>query len=150
MFNFIKYYNMKKLFITIFVSLLAIAAKSQNVTNGNCWGYDCLGRLCYVTVDLNNDPLIDGMYLKYTIPAPSENIYSIQGPGISLVFNDLGSTVDILVRKTHLELALADSPNREIPCDVLVEKWVDEYGKYEYNQTNANIMCHYHIVLMIM
>ena len=141
---------MKKLFIVIFVSLLAIAAKSQNITNGYCFGYDCLGRLCYVTVDLKNDPLIDGMYLKYTIPAPSERIWAIQGPGIAMTFTNMGSTVDIYVRKTHLELALADSSNREIPCEVLVEKWVDDYGNYEYYQGAGYIMCHYHIVFMIM
>ena len=135
---------MKKLFIIVFMSLFAIAAKSQ------CNNYCCLGRLCYVTVDLKNDPVVDGMYLKYTIPAPSESIWSIQGPGTSLFFNHLGNTVDIYVRKNHLELAIADSNVREVPCEVLVDKWVNDYGYYEYYQASGYLRCHYEIILMIM
>ena len=94
--------------------------------------YACLGILCYVNVDLSSDPVDSEGFLTYTIRTPSENLapnYGVQGPGSPRLTNNLGSTVDLKLRRSHLALE-ADGRNCELVIDVLVNKWSSGWGSY--------------------
>ena len=78
---------------------------SNGETKAQCLertGMDCLGDWCIVDVSLS-DPLVDN-YLVYTIPKPLYAISGIYGPGMPRLFNDLGGTMDLYLRKFDLQL----------------------------------------------
>ena len=114
----------------------------------NSFVVDCLGVDCYITVDLNNDPVTSDGYLKYTIFKPQERIEDIQGPTAAFLLNDLGSTIDIYIKKIQL-LPLTRAITSEIPYELLVEKWVDRWGRPTTKEADDSIQCHYHVVLLI-
>jgi hypothetical protein len=132
---------MKTTTLLLFIVISTLNIRAQTFTHG----FDCLGIHCYVTVNLRTDPVTSDGYLKYTISTPPESIYDVQGPAAVLLSNYLGGTIDLYIRKSQLELAAADRDQCEIPFELLVDKWKDEWG----NPSTSGIRCHYHIILMI-
>lgn len=134
----------KILALMVFLFVFQIGRAQCN----NSYSVDCLGLHCYVTVDINNDPVTSDGYLKYTISKPQESIKSIQGPTAAYLSNDLGGTIDIYINKMQL-LPLTRSITSEIPYELLVNKWVDKWGATTTMETPEAIQCHYHVVLLI-
>ena len=119
---------MKKTFISFVVFSLimtvSFVAKAQTI---GASPVNCLGTHCYISVFLNSDPVASNGMLKYTIRVPQERIVDIQGPAGCYLANNLGNTIDIYVRKIHLDLA-ADGVTCEVPFELYVDKWVDIWG----------------------
>ena len=137
---------MKNVFFKIFTSLSLIIYFTLNSNaQTHTHGFDCLGVLCRITVNLEKDPVTSDGYLRYTIITPPEGAYNIQGPAGAFLANNLGSTVDIYIRKSQLELAVADRDQCEIPFELLVYMWKDEWG----NPASYGIQCYYHVILMV-
>lgn len=107
------------LFFILFATSLLYAQESWSIVDANP---NCLGIHCYISVDLNNDP-IDNGYLKYTIPTPKEGIDFISGSAGCYLSNHLGNTVDVYVRRTHLELALDSQPYAQVPFELYIPLW---------------------------
>ena len=114
------FFNLK-IFISLLLLVIASSIKAQGISGTPVLSEGCLGIHCYVTVDLDNDPVVNGGYVKYTIPTPRENLDYIQGPAGAYLSNNLGNTVDIYVRKIHLELALSDYVAVEVPFELFVK-----------------------------
>lgn len=116
-------------------------------------GYECLGTLCYVNVNLSTDP-VDGGYLTYTIPVPDEGLgpyAGVQGPGSPVLANNLGTTVDLKLRKSHLALE-ADGKNCQLYVDLLVNKWSLGFGHYTTTKPSGSQtypQCYYRVILVI-
>lgn len=136
-----KYYFITFLFI-LFVPNISFAQFSN----------DCLGIWCTIDVDLNqqkND-------LVYTIPVPPEgillttpNVFGtvgpiIQGPGSPHLFNNLGNTVDLHLRKNHLLLEYENNPT-ECVLELIVNKKVSDWG----TSSPAQNFCYYYIRLLL-
>lgn len=134
----------KILVLLVFLSVSQFCRSQCN----NSYLVDCLGLHCYITVDLNNDPVTSNGYLKYTISKPRERINDIAGPTAAYLANDLGSTIDIYINKMQL-LPLTRAITSEIPYELLVDKWVDKWGTTTTMGTPEAIQCHYHVVLLI-
>lgn len=107
---------------------------------------------CTIDVDLNqqeND-------LVYTIPVPPEgillttpNVFGtvgpiIQGPGSPHLFNNLGNTVDLHLRKNHLLLEYENNPT-ECVLELIVNKKVSDWG----TSSPAQNFCYYYIRLLL-
>lgn len=108
-------------------------------------GEGCLGTWCYVDVSLS-DPTNAGE-LIYNIPMPPERFTGgIMGPGSPYFFNDLGNTIELHLRKSHLVVE-ADGGNVQLILDAQVDKYViateGSVSSGDYAQ------CHYHIVLNV-
>ena len=141
-------------FLLLFLALFVVSAHAQNgeiqleriPANWPIPDYsdECLGIHCYVSVDLQNDPVVDG-YLKYTIPAPRESVDFISGPA-SAYFVNLGNTIDVYVRRTQLELALADQSYAQVGFGLFVHLWQDSFGNKSTSPTNTNQQCYYLVV----
>lgn len=139
---------MKRTYSKILLSLLLIVFSNLNIkVQAQSHGIYCLGTFCRISVYLNSDPVTPDGYLKYTIPTPPETIFDVQGPAGSFLANNLGNTVDLYIRKSQLELAAADMSQCEIPFELLVDKWKDEWG--EPSVSGVGIRCYYHIILMV-
>jgi len=114
---------------------------------------ECLGVWCYITVDFKNDPVTSDGYFKYTIQTPPNGIQyaCMQGPGAPYLFNHLGSTVDLYIRKMRLELD-ADGYD-SVPIELFVDTWIGDSGYYQSMPTdNSNTIknqCFYQIILNI-
>ena len=142
------FFNLK-IFISLLLLVIASSIKAQGISGTPVLSEGCLGIHCYVTVDLDNDPVVNGGYVKYTIPTPRENLDYIQGPAGAYLSNNLGNTVDIYVRKIHLELALSDYVAVEVPFELFVKKWIlPNGGTYDYPVSGA-AQCFYYVVFMI-
>ena len=139
---------MKKLIISMLLMIVPFTVMAQGIQPPN-YGYGHLGLLCYVSVDLENDPVTADGFLKYTIPTPSESIDDIVGPVGCYLLNYLGprSTVDLYVRRTHLELAIDGAVDAQVPFDLFVNKWMDSHGA-TYNEPTAPYQCHYTVILL--
>ena len=137
---------MKKNFIVFVISYLlmtiSFTAKAQFSENP----INCLGTHCYISVFLNSDPVTSDGMLKYTINVPREGISNLQGPAGNYFANNLGNTVDIYIRKIHLDLA-ADGVTCEIPFELYVNKWVDYLGNPISD--NTGIQCFYWVKFMV-
>ena len=141
-------------FISLFLALFIVSAYAQNgVTQPERipanwpipdYSDECLGIHCYISVDLQNDPVVDG-YFKYTIPAPRESIDFISGPA-SAYFVNLGNTIDVYVRRTQLELALADQSYAQVGFGLFVQVWQDAFGNKSTIPSSINQQCYYLIV----
>lgn len=118
------------------------------VCNAQSTSYTNLGILCYINVSLSHDPVDNQGYLTYTINTPDETACGIQGPGSPILTNNLGNTVDIKIRRTHLDLA-ADGLNCEIPLELTVAKWSTGWGHYTTSPSSSGAQCYYYIVLLI-
>lgn len=73
------------------------------VCNAQSTSYTNLGILCYINVSLSHDPVDNQGYLTYTINTPDEAVCGIQGPGSPILTNNLGSTVDLKIRRILME-----------------------------------------------
>ena len=82
--------------------------------------------------------------LKYTITVPKEGITDLQGPAGCYLANNLGNTIDIYVRKIHLDLA-ADGVTCEVPFELYVNKWVDMWGE----PAASGIQCYYWVKFLV-
>lgn len=133
--------------IFAFLAFLFVFQISKAQCN-NSYQVDCLGVLCYITVDLDNDTVTSDGYLKYTIFKPQETIDCLQGPTAAHLTNDLGSTIDIYIKKAQL-IPLVRSITSEIPYELLVNKWVDRWGMPSIMGAAEAVQCHYHVVLLI-
>lgn len=118
------------------------------VCNAQSTSYTNLGILCYINVSLSHDPVDNQGYLTYTINTPDETACGIQGPGSPILTNNLGSTVDLKIRRIHLDLA-ADGLNCEIPLELTVAKWSTGWGHYTTSPSSGGAQCYYYIVLLI-
>lgn len=92
---------MKKLLVVIFSLICAINLSAQNNSLPQYQGV-----LCYISVDLDNDSVESG-YLRYTFNKPAEALYSgslleVQGPGNPCLMNDLGTTIQICLKKLRI------------------------------------------------
>ena len=106
----------------------------------------CLGTWCYVDVSLS-DPVNAGE-LIYTIPVPPEGFTGgIMGPGSPYLFNDLGSTIELHLKKGHLEIEADGNETTTLMLDALVNKYV--LGTEGYISSGDYVQCHYHIILRI-
>lgn len=140
---------MKNSTFKILATLVLLSAfQFSRAQCNNSYAVDCLGVHCYITVDLNNDPVTSDGYLKYTISKPQEGIESIQGPTAVYLSNDLGNTIDIYIKKIHL-IPLTRAITSEIPYELIVKKWVDRWGSPISEGTAEAIQCHYHVVLLV-
>ena len=116
---------------------------SNGETKAQCLertGMDCLGDWCIVDVSLS-DPLVDN-YLVYTIPKPPYAISGIYGPGMPRLFNDLGGTMDLYLRKFDLLPHLDEGDDYailylEMTVGTTNDPLVNDYGG------------HYHIKLIL-
>ena len=150
---------MNQLFFRSFISLLfalfTFSTYAQNMGNQveripENWPIpdysdECLGIHYYISVDLRNDPVVDG-YLKYTIPVPREGIDFISGPASAFLLNNLGSTVDIYVRRSQLEIAIADQPYAQVDFALFVHLWKDPFGGISTSPSSTNKQCYYLVV----
>lgn len=135
----------KNVMIGVLVSLLvnlSLTVKAQSAWSAP----DCLGTYCEINVYMNSTPVDSNGFFKFTIPVPSEGFANIQGPAGSYFANHLGNTIDIYVRKIHLDLA-ADGINTEVPFELLVYKWVNDFGVY--NTSGDGYQCYYWLKLMV-
>lgn len=129
-----------RIYVFSLLVVLSIMGKAQN------HGYDCLGTHCYITVFLNSHPVTADGFFKFTINVPPEGAVNVQGPAGAYLSNNLGNTVDLYVRKIHLDLA-ADGVNTEVPFELLVNKWTTGWGNYNTSGTGAQ--CYYWIKIMV-
>lgn len=132
-----------------FISVLVLSCLMTFTVKAQDNSYACLGIWCYVNVHLSTDP-VDGGYLKYTIPVPSEGISpygGVQGPGSPILFNNLGNTVELWLRRVHVDLA-ANGQNCELPVEFRVNKWTTGWGSYSTIPGNGT-QCYYWIVLLV-
>jgi len=138
-----------KYFMTLFFAVFAISVHAQDNSDLD-WetpdlSYNCLGIHHYVSVDLDNDPVESG-YLKYTIPVPKEGIDFITGPAGCHLLNNLGSTIDVYVRRSHLELALADQPYAQVRFELFVRLWKDYNGITTTILAGIENQCYYLVI----
>ena len=135
---------MKKTFISFVVFFvimtMSFVAKAQSIPTP----INCLGTHCYISVFLNSDPVTPDGMLKYTITVPKEGITDLQGPAGCYLANNLGNTIDIYVRKIHLDLA-ADGVTCEVPFELYVNKWVDMWGE----PAASGIQCYYWVKFLV-
>lgn len=129
------------LLLTIFIPTLSFAQ----------YGNDCLGIWRTVTIDLNQT----GMEVVCTIPTPLEGVLLtmpnqlgtmgpvIQGPGSPRIYN-VGSTIDIHLRKAHLLLEYEANPS-ECLLELFVNKQVSDWGV----PTQNGNQCYYYIRLLL-
>jgi hypothetical protein len=134
-----------KVFATLFFAIFATSVYAQTGWPEQEFIIECLGKHCDVSVDLYNDPVESG-YLKYTIPTPTENIDYITGPAGSYLSNHLGNTVDVYVRRSHLELALADSLYAQVVFRLYVRLWKSQTGDTKTYPESGYNQCFYHVV----
>ena len=127
--------------VTLLVNL-SLTVKAQSAWSAD----DCLGTFCEVDVYIDRAPVEANGFIKVTIPVPSEGIAGIQGPASAYFSNHLGNTIDLYVRKIHLDLA-ADGVNCEIPFELTVNKWVNDLGVY--NTSGEGYQCYYWVKLMV-
>lgn len=132
-----------KAFTVLFFSFLAISSYAQ--VDEPTYSYSYLGIHCYVSVDLKNDPVENG-YLKYTIPTPLQGATNIQGPAGAYLSNNLGSTIDVYVRRSHLELAMADRPYAQVPFELYVNLWKSPNGSTTTYYDPDKEQCFYLVV----
>ena len=85
-------------------------------------------------------------YLKYTIPALREEVDFIQGPVGSYLANNLGNTVDVYVRRSRLELALANMPYAQVPFELFVRLWKSPNGATSTFPESDKEQCFYYVV----
>lgn len=144
---------MKRMFLKAFMLLFFVNITSSVLAQD--YGFiepnhveQYLGVHCEVSVDLDNDP-VQGGYLKYTIPAPREGVSFIQGPAGCYLSNNLGSTVDIYVRRVQLELALSDLPYAQVPFELFVNLWKDPHGGTTSSSGESTEQCFYYVVFEI-
>ena len=129
------------LFLFCLVSLVSFEAYCQSPS------YTNLGTLCYININLRQTPVDSQGYYTFTIHTPQERICGVQGPGSPILINNLGSTVDLKIRRMYIELA-ADGNNCEIPLEAYVEKWSTGWGNYTTSPTSGGAQCYYYIVLL--
>lgn len=134
-----------KSFMTLFFAVLTISVHAQTEWPVPDYSDEYLGIHCYITVDLNNDSVVNG-YLKYTISVPKETVISIQGPASAYLSNNLGSTIDIYVHRLQLELALADMSYAQVPFALFVDLWKDSYGNITTELDSTAQQCYYYVV----
>ena len=127
----------------LLVALFSFAL--PNVNNAQTCGIGCLGTWCYVDVSLS-DPTYAGD-LIYVIPVPPEGFAgSIMGPGSPRLYNNLGSTVELRLKKSHLEVE-SDGGNAQFVLDALTNEFVqDMEGSIS---SGGYARCHYHIILNV-
>lgn len=136
---------MKKTILSL-ILLFFIPFIYVNKINAQTCDQGCLGTWCYVDVSLS-DPT-DAGYLIYTISAPPEGFTGgIIGPGSPRFFNNLGSTVDLYLRKSHLLLEVDENNEATIILDAAVNKYNSAIEGSISSDTY--IQCHYHIVLRV-
>ena len=115
-------------------------------TNAQTCDQGCLGTWCYVDVSLS-DPTNAG-YLIYTIPAPPEGFTGgIIGPGSPHFFNNLGSTIDLHLRKSMLLLEVDENNEATLILDAQVNKYVP--AMEGVISAGAYVQCHYHIIIRV-
>jgi len=106
----------------------------------------CLSTWCYVDVSLS-DPT-DAGYFIYTIPAPPEGFTGgIMRPGSPRFFNNLGSTVDLYLRKSFLILEVDEKNEATLIMDAQVNKYVP--AMEGVISSGAYVQCHYHIIVRV-
>ena len=130
------------LFIALSPSIYAQTFESELEERWPNLSNSCLGIHCYVSVDLNTDPVENG-YLKYTIPVPRETIDFISGPVGCYLGNHLGNTIDIYVRRIHLELLASDQPQAQVPFELFVRLWKDHQGVTTTTPSSDDKQCYY-------
>lgn len=152
-FNMKKIFRFQVLFCCLFCMTLSVNAQIlcpyYEIPPSPSYGNEELGILCHVSVDLNNDPVTSDGYLKYTIPAPTEQIDFISGPASAFLINHLGDTVDFYVRKNQLELAAADYAYARIPYLIFVKKWINTGGVISLVEKEGYYQCYYVVYLEI-
>ena len=126
-----------KIIVAVFFSLFALVGKAQTM------GYECLGINSTISVYMNSEPTYNG-YFKFIIPMPPERVLGVQGPASSYI-NNLGGSLEFYVHKNRLDMA-ADGMNCEVPFDLVVEKWFDNFS---YNTEGRGTQCYYLIKLMV-
>ena len=135
--------------LSILFLVLVSTINAQTTPSTPTFTQECLGIHYYVNVDLQNDPVVNGGFVKYTIPVPREGLDYIHGPLGCYLSNHLGNTVDVYVRKIHLELALSDYPSVEVPFELYVNKWITYDGAtYDY-PVSGGTQCFYYVVFKI-
>lgn len=99
-------------------------------------GNDCLGVWCTIDVDLSQQTTGE---LVYTISVPPEGIYLslpnelntrgpvVEGPASPYLFNYLGNTVDLHLKKTQLMVEYETNPT-ECILELFVDKQVNDGG----------------------
>ena len=138
----------QKILAIVTVVLLATTCFAQQ------YGSDCLGVLCTIDVDLSQQK--GSPDLVYTIFVPSEGIYLtksnyfnsrgpiIQGPGAPYLFNYLGNTVDIHLKRAQMIVEYETEPTERF-LELFVDKQVTDFG---ITTTYGN-QCYYLIRLLI-
>ena len=131
---------LKSLFVFLFSLVLMNKGYAQECDEG------CLGIWCYVDVSLS-DPVNAGE-LIYTISAPPEGFTGgLIGPGSPSFFNNLGSTIDLHLKKSHLVLELDGNDFVQLILDAQVNKYV--LGTDGAISSGNYVQCHYHIILNV-
>lgn len=137
-----------KYFFIAFIIASGINCYADNIIAGS----DCLGTLCTLTVDLNNDPTTND-YLVYEIPFPQEGVYSpgdpwlshvpIMGPGQPYVTNESGHLM-LYIRKHLIELESMDQD-----CEMELEILVNETRELIGSRPPYYAQCYYLIKLNV-
>ena len=136
--------KLKSLFLLVFAALImhVNGVMAQNTS------FACLGKLCYINVDLATT---DKAFLTYTINVPKEyqsNSYGIAGPASPHLQNFLGDSVDIVLNRNQLIIE-SDEQNCQLIINLFVDKWVDQFGNKSNTPGNQYYQCYYDIVLLI-
>lgn len=128
-----------RIFYLFVCLMICVNAKAQSS------GYDCLGTLC--TISVNVDTSATGLYLEYTVEAPDEEISYIQGPFAPKIVNNLGSTFDLWLMRTQI-MAEAVDGNSVFYLELFVKKWSLGWGSYSTTDTSG-AQCYYLITLIV-
>lgn len=134
-----------RFFRLLFFLLFSFVLTNVSYAQTHTCDEGCLGTWCYVDVSLS-DPT-NGGELIYTIPVPPERFTGgIMGPGSPTLFNDLGNTIELHLRKSHLVVE-ADGGDVQLVLDAQVNKYV--IATEGAISSGDYVQCHYHIVLNV-
>jgi hypothetical protein len=117
----------------LLLSIITLSAQSLEPTYK--------GILCYITVDLTNDPVDTDGYLTYTITKPQESIntngysfdFGVYGPGSPSLTNETYNTLDLRLRKNRIIKDMLFVEGNTWQTDL--EFWVGKYYWSYYNPT---------------
>ncbi len=135
-----------------FFIIVAFASSINCYAQDSIPGFDCLGTLCTLSVDLNNDPTTNG-YLEYEIPFPPEGVYSpgdtslsyvpLSGPGQPYVSNVCGHLMLYIKRK----LLIIESIDQD--CVMSIELPVNQVRQIVGSHPEYYMQCYYLIKLNV-
>lgn len=129
-----------------FISILILSFFYQESKAQNCNSYTCLGEWYDLNISLS-DPVVNGHFVC-TIPVPPEGINSnsgIMGIGTPYFFNQLGSTIDVYVKKIDLTPEMVN----DLETFILDFETLKKIPTIEPSASDEKVYCHYHLRLNV-